>query len=379
MPTAAVPFAMAGPMADHSFSFICGSDDFIVGRAGKELFGKISADAADEFSCDIINGFAGRVDEVETAVNRFRDAVQTLPLFGGRRYVWLKDVSFLADSPTGRAEGTLTQVEALKAILEGVDPSHAGVLVTAAPVDRRRVFYKWVEKNSDFQFFGGESPGDTSVPEGVALAEAKTFGVGITPAALNVLIGKLRGNTRLLVEEVRKLATYLGEDGATIDEKLVAELVPEFGEGDFFEAADAFFSGDLKWTLDALHRHFFTGGDARPVLSSLQNRNRILIQLKVLLDSGEIRMGGRGLDKASFDRAAQAHAEAFGGGTDKNSCNVFTQNLWYLGKLASESKLPPLKRMIDNQQEFMAAFRGILDRPRDQEEVLRDMAVRCLA
>jgi DNA polymerase-3 subunit delta len=35
--------------------------------------------------------------------------------------------------------------------------------------------------------------------------------------------------------------------------------------------------------------------------------------------------------------------------------------------------------MIDNQQEFLAAFRGILDRPKEQEEVLRDMAVRCLA
>jgi DNA polymerase III subunit delta len=155
--------------------------------------------------------------------------------------------------------------------------------------------------------------------------------------------------------------------------------VPDFGEGDFFEAADAFFSGDLKWTLDALHRHFFAGGDARPVLSSLQNRNRILIQLKVLIESGEIRVGPRGIDKSGFDRAAQAHAESFGGATEKSASNVFTQNLWYLGKLATQSKLPPLRRMIDNQQEFMAAFTALLDRPKEQEEVLRDMAVRCLA
>jgi DNA polymerase-3 subunit delta len=311
-------------------------------------------------------------------VIRFRDAVQTLSLFGGRRYVWLKDVNFLADTQTGRAEGTLTQVEALKEILEHIDPEHTCVVITAAPIDRRRVFYKWVEKTAGFQFLGGDA-GDSSALEAVALAEARAFGVGIDPGALQMLIGKLRGNTRLLVEEVRKLATYLGEDGATIDEKLVAEMVPDFGEGDFFEAADAFFSGDLKWTLDALHRHFFTGGDARPVLSSLQNRNRILIQLKVLIESGEIRVGPRGIDKSGFDRAAQAHAEAFGGATGKSASNVFTQNLWYLGKLATQSKLPVLRRMIDNQQEFMAAFTGLLDRPKEQEEVLRDMAVRCLA
>lgn len=366
-------------MGDPTFSFVCGADDFLVGRAGRELFDRMSADAVDDFSREIIGGQAGRVDDVESAVNRFREAVQTLSLFGGRRYVWLKDVNFLADTPIGRFEGTLTQVEALKEILEQVDPVHAGVLVTAAPIDRRRVFYKWVEKSAGFQFLGGDSAGDTSALEAVALAEAREQGVGIDPGALNLLIGKLRGNTRLLVEEVRKLATYLGEDGATIDEKLVAEMVSDFGDGDFFEAADAFFSGDLRWTLDALHRHFFAGGDARPVLSSLQNRNRILIQLKVLMDSGEVRLGGRGLDKPSFDRAAQAYADAFGAATDKNSANVFTQNLWYLGKLASQSKLPALRRMIDNQQEFMNAFRGILDRPKEQEEVLRDMAVRCLA
>lgn len=368
-----------GLMADPNFSFICGADDFLVSRAGRELFDRQSAGALDEFSCEIINGQAGKVDEVETAVNRFRDAVQTLSLFGGRRHVWLKDVNFLADSPTGRAEGTLAQVEALKAILESVDPEHTAVVVTAAPVDRRRSFYKWLEKTPGFQFLGGDGPNDTSALEAVALAEARAQGVRIDPGALNLLVGKLRGNTRLLVEEVRKLATYLGEDGATIDEKLVAEMVPDFGEGDFFEAADAFFSGDLKWTLDALHRHFFAGGDARPVLSSLQNRNRILIQLKVLMDSGELRVGPRGIDKASFDRAAKTYGEAYGGATDKSASNIFTQNLWYMGKLATQSKLPPLRRMIDNQQEFLVAFRGILDRPKEQEEVLRDMAVRCLA
>ena len=365
-------------MADPNFSFICGGDDFLVGRAGRELFDRMSADASDDFSREVISGQAGKVDDVENAVNRFRDAVQTLSLFGGRRYVWLKDVNFLADTPTGRSEGTIAQVEALKEILEHIDPAHAGVLVTAAPIDRRRVFYKWAEKTGGFQFLGGDA-GDTSALEAVALAEASEQGIGIEPGAMQMLIGKLRGNARLLVEEVRKLATYLGEDGATIDEKLVAEMVPDFGEGDFFEAADAFFSGDLKWTLDALHRHFFAGGDARPVLSSLQNRNRILIQLKVLIDSGEIRVGPRGIDKAGFDRTAQAHAESFGGAKEKSASNVFTQNLWYLGKLASQSKLPALRRMIDNQQEFLAAFRGILDRPKEQEEVLRDMAVRCLA
>ena len=99
------------PAATKNFAFICRPDDFIVGRLGKERFETLAAEAqADDFSREIINGFANNVDEVETAVNRFRDAVQTVPMFGGKRVVWFKDVNFLADTVTGRAEGTLQQV-----------------------------------------------------------------------------------------------------------------------------------------------------------------------------------------------------------------------------------------------------------------------------
>jgi len=50
-----------------------------------------------------------------------------------------------------------------------------------------------------------------------------------------------------------------------------------------------------------------------------------------------------------------------------------------MGKLASEAKLPKLKDLIDHQLEFAKAFEGIVERPNEQEEVLRDMAIRCLA
>jgi DNA polymerase-3 subunit delta len=50
-----------------------------------------------------------------------------------------------------------------------------------------------------------------------------------------------------------------------------------------------------------------------------------------------------------------------------------------VGKLAGSAKLPTLRRLIDNQREFISAFEAIIRRPDEQEEVLRDMAVRCLA
>src|ERR1700683_4942474 len=113
--------------AARTFSFIWGQDDFLVGRMGKKRFDELSGETTDEFSREIVNVFALNVDEVEAAVNRFRESVQTMPMFGGRRVVWLKDVNFLGDSVTGRAESTLKIVEDLQQILQSVNPDEAAV------------------------------------------------------------------------------------------------------------------------------------------------------------------------------------------------------------------------------------------------------------
>src|SRR5688572_2032406 len=196
--------------AAKKFTFICGSDDFLVGRVGKERFEALAAGVTDEFSREIISGFAANVGEVESAVNRFRDAVQTVSMFGGRRVVWLKDVNFLADSVTGRAESTLKLIEDLQQILEKVNPEETAVLITAAPVDRRRSFAKWVEKNADFALAGGDDA-DGFALEGVVFAEAKKLGVTFAPDAARLLLAKVGANTRLLVAEVNKLANSVPE------------------------------------------------------------------------------------------------------------------------------------------------------------------------
>jgi DNA polymerase-3 subunit delta len=363
-------------MADKNFTFICGPDDFLVGRLGAEKFATLAAEVPDEFSREVLSGFANNVGEVESAVNRFRDSVQTISMFGGRRVVWLRDVNFLADTVTGRAESTLKLVTDLQEILASINPAETAVLITAAPVDRRRAFPKWCEKNADFTLVAGDD-GDGSAMESVVLAEAKAIGAAITPDAARLLIVKVGSNTRLLVEEVHKLAAYAAE-GVPISEADVTELTPNVAEGDFFEAAEAFFSGDLKWTLSALQRQFFAEPNAsRPILAALQNRNRILLQVRALADAGEVRVGPRGLD--GLPKAAANYGAKFTGATEKSSFNLFTQNPWYVGKLAGSAKLPTLRRLIDNQQEFITAFEELIQRPHEQEQVLREMAVRCLA
>ena len=369
-----------GDMSTARFTYVSGPDDYLALRLAKKAWADLSADVEDDFSKEVISGHAGKVEEVGQIVNRFREATQTLGLFGGRRVVWLKGCSFLADNPLGRAEGTQQACEDLREILETVLPEDVGVLVSASPVDRRKRLPKWLEKEGEYLVAGGVDAKGNGMETLVAIMmdECESLGVTIGNQALEILINKVNANSRLLLEEARKLATYLGDEGNEITAKLIEELVPNFGEGDFFETTEAFFSRNLRWTLDALRRHFFAGHDARPVIASLQNRNRLLIQLKALSDGGEIQVGGRGIAKPGFERAASKFSDRYDGLSEKSGYNVFTQNLWYMGKLVGEGKMPPLKRLIDHQQEFIRAFEEIVERPNEQEEALRSMAIRCL-
>ena len=366
------------PMAAKPFTFICGDDDYLVAERGKAWFAEQTRDLMDGLSKEVVDGRAGNAAEVEDAINRFTSAVQTLSLFGERKVVWLRDVNFLADSVTGRAQGTLDLVEDLKSVLEALDPASVGVLITAQPVDKRRSFYKWCQKASEFTVLAGDKDAAATCARLIE-EECGKVGIAMTRDAVQLLIGKVNGNTRLIVEETRKLCTFaLGSDEA-VSEQLVNALVPNFGEGDFFEATDAFFSLKLEWTLDALRRHFFTNKESRPLLGSLQGRNRLMIQLRVLLDAGAIRLGGRGISKSELEAAAKTYAKHFGEKQQKSNLNVFTQNPWYLGRLSQAAANVPLKKLIDFQLAFADAFEGIIERPREQEEICREMAIKCLS
>ncbi|MDP4692970.1 MAG: DNA polymerase III subunit delta, partial [Opitutales bacterium] len=207
-------------MADKPFTFICGEDDYLVSEKGKVWFAEQTKDLMDDLSKEVVDGRSGNIAEVEEAINRFTSAVQTLSLFGERKVVWLKDVNFMANSQTGNAQGTLDLVENLKEMLAGLDPAQVGVLITAHPIYKVRSFYKWVQKNADFTLIDGGKDSAAGLAN-IIQQECETAGVAITRDAVQLLIGKVNGNTRLIVEETRKLVTFIGSEGGQITDRLV--------------------------------------------------------------------------------------------------------------------------------------------------------------
>ena len=361
--------------AEKAFTLVCGPDDFRVVRGAAEVWAELTQGIEDEYAREIVDGQAGNLTEAEQAVTRFISAVRTLPMFGDRKAVWFRNISFFGDTRPGGTEGAKALIAKIQEELERLHAGEVGVLLSASPFGRRsRKQVEWWKQHGHYRFLEPESDGAASVAE--LEREAERLGKPLAYGAGAVLLEKINGNLRLGLEEVRKLATYVGEEGATIDEAHITELVPSFGEGDFFETAEAFYSLDLSWTLAAIRRHFFAGHDGRPMISSLQNRNRLLIQLKVLQDARAI---SDRVSKPALEAAAQRYGTAFAGSTTKSNFNVFSQNPWYLGRLAQPLNRLSLKQLMRFQEAFLEAFTGILERPNEQEAVMTEVAVQCLA
>ena len=360
------------PEIPNTYTFVCGDDDYLVESRAREVYKRLSHGLEDGFSTEIIDGAALNADEVENAVGRFISAAQTVSLFGERKAVWFKGISFLGNSRTGESKAAKVQVERLADILSSIDYANVGVVLSACPVDQRRAEFKALKSGGDFIYIGAEA----ATPDALLGEQARECGVSFATGVAEYLFEKLQGNVRLCIAETRKLAVYLaGAPKTVITEKLVDELVPGFGESEFFEPVSRFFEGNLPATLDALKRYFFTRKDARGLISSLQGRNRLLIQMRSLLDSGRLRLSGHWIDKNTFESARNDFAGLFAEG---DRASLFSQRPGSLGFLAKDAARFRLRRLIDFHFEFLKAFQGILERPNEQEAVLRETVIRCL-
>ena len=366
-------------MAAKAVYFITADDDFIAANRAREIFDELSADVLDEMSLEIIDGAAGKTDEAVSACDKTIAAAATPSMFGGRKVVWLKGVNFISDGVAGRSEGTKAALAKLAEFLEKLAPDVASVVVSAFPVDRRKPFFKKLQAFAECEDVQSKDP--VSACAEMISRHCRVNKIAIDGGAAETLAAIVAGNPRMAVSEIEKLATYAGGE-RPISERDVIEMVPIFGEGGSFDISNAFYSGDLAAALAALKRYFFANkkASARPIITSLQRQNSLLIQLRSLMDGGVLAKSAYPQPRGAVEAAAGRFAEVFGDADEKSSYNIFSQNAWYAGnKLAPMAGATSLKRLIDCQMNLAKAFEDLINRPNSDEQVMRDLFVLCMS
>src|SRR4051812_16767207 len=86
-----------------SLVLVCGDDEFAVKQRAKELFQQWSQELGG-MDHETIDASVSNSGEALKAIARLREALQTLPFFGGGKAVWLQSCNFLGDERAASAQ-----------------------------------------------------------------------------------------------------------------------------------------------------------------------------------------------------------------------------------------------------------------------------------
>lgn len=279
---------MGSKKSTAAIVFVTGSDEASVKRVAAETASRL-APGADAFGLEVIDG---GVETVDAAVSRTRDAMQalaTLPFLGGTKLVWLKNVSFLADSVTGRSESVGVALEQLCDLLDDGLPEGVTFLCSAVAPDKRRSVYKRLAKSGQLEVhdkptlsFGA---GEEEIIAWVG-QQTRKAGLDLEGEAVELLAARVGLEPSQLFAEIDKLALC----GRRITARDVRELVPATRESGIFDLGNAIFARDLEAAMDTLGQLFYQGEKGVGILlASIVPTVRNLMLAKFLLVRHKLR------------------------------------------------------------------------------------------
>src|SRR5258708_22729600 len=120
--------------------FLCGSDEDAVKKAAAALAQQLAP--ADAMNLETIDGRTSTVDEAVQSIEKVREAILTLPFFGGGKLVWWKAVNFFDETGVGRHASVKEALESLLPDLQKVDGTSVTLMISALGIHRGRAFAK---------------------------------------------------------------------------------------------------------------------------------------------------------------------------------------------------------------------------------------------
>ena len=203
---------MAGAKT-NPLALICGDDDFAVKQHAKKLFAAWSAELGG-LDHETIDASVGNSGDALAVLGRLREALQTLPFFGSGKVVWLRDCNFLGEERTATSKAVTDALTELAEELKTFAWQTIRLLISAGKVDKRRAFYKTLEKIGSVEIFSAWSQEDRDWADRAEVAARDALRQrqkDITETALAELVSRAGLNARQLENEVEKLCVYVGD------------------------------------------------------------------------------------------------------------------------------------------------------------------------
>ena len=275
--------------APASVLLVCGEDDFNVKKRAREVFQQWSAELGG-MDHESIDAQVGNGGEALKALAKLREALNTLPFFGGGKVVWFQNCSFLGDDRTAGSQAVTETLAELAAELKVFPWGSVRLLVSAGKVDKRKTFYKTLEKLGPVESFAALSLDDkdwAGKAEDHALRQLQSLQKKIGDEALAELVNNVGPNLRQLTTEVEKLALYVGtRPQINVDD--VAAIVTRNKQARAFALGDALGDRDLPRLLRCLDEEmwemkFDKAKSEIGLLYGLISKVRALIFLKEML------------------------------------------------------------------------------------------------
>jgi len=292
-----------------SLVLVCGDDEFAVKQRAKQIYAQWTEELGG-MDHEIIDAGVTHSGEALKALAKLREALQTLPFFGSAKVIWLRDCNFLADERAATSAALTESLVSLTEELKEFDWQNVRLLISAGKVDKRKVFYRVLDKLGTVESFAGWSVDDRDWADQAEVWARKAIRARqkeISEEALAELIGRVGPDARQLHNEIEKVSLYVG-DRPAIEFDDVAAICTRNKTARAFALADALGDRDLPRLLRCLDEALWEvkldpQKSEIGLLYGLIGKIRALILLQEILREGWVKPGvDFGRFKAQLER-----------------------------------------------------------------------------
>ena len=351
------------PNNNKSVTFVHGSDDFLVDRRARVLYNEICDGNGEifQFECD-----------QHTILNTLKNAISaisTVSLFDKNDTIWLRSFDIFGNQKFSELENSM-----ILELINLLSNSHAkNVIISSGNPDKRTRLFK--EVFTKFDTIDIDKTLSNNNFKEIVRSFASDQSVKIDDDAIDILHEKCGINYRVIEQEIYKLSTYVSGRKDKISSDDVKLLVDDYASENFFEPVEAFFNKNIRTFSRSIKRFFFVNNDARPLISALQSRNRLMIQIKTLIISKKLNCQNKFSLKKELEYASKFyHMDNL----KKDQFNIFLQNPWYIEKMLNSCQQFTISQLLKLQISLSDAIKDLSNYHEDQQSILNKVAIRCL-